>query len=182
MNLQTARVVGYFSLPSPQLAEVNPTAYNLAMASAPAGAGSCAHCSTGILHHVVVEGAEGEQAFIGTTCALKVGSERIQRCVRERITDQELLSREAKQAAGLVAYHARVQAENERLAARWLLVADQVLALRAVGSEFHRSLADQFASGPLSGKQARYAVTGLGIRYSKKTAELYWDLIEHFQS
>jgi hypothetical protein len=40
LDLTNARVIGFFSLPSPSLAERNPSAYNAAMHDIPAGAGS----------------------------------------------------------------------------------------------------------------------------------------------
>ena len=73
MTLQTARIIGFFSIPSPSLAEHNPQAYAEAMREIPANAGTCSHCGTGIVHHVVIVDETGKTRFIGTTCAEKVG-------------------------------------------------------------------------------------------------------------
>lgn len=96
MNLKCVHVVGFFSLPSASLAEANPTAYSLAVAAAPAGAGSCAHCGTGILHHVIVEDGSGVRSFIGTDCAQRVGDESVRRCVSERKTFAEIAKADAE--------------------------------------------------------------------------------------
>jgi uncharacterized protein (DUF3820 family) len=71
--LANAQVIGFFSMPSPTLAEHNPTAYYMAMADMPSGAGSCSHCGTGIMHHVIIRDETGKTRFIGTQCAEKVG-------------------------------------------------------------------------------------------------------------
>jgi hypothetical protein len=80
-------IVGYFALPSRSIAEANPEAYNLAIASLPAGAGSCQYCGTGIVHHIVVRLADRRTVFIGTDCAEKVGFDA--REVRFAVSKQE---------------------------------------------------------------------------------------------
>ena len=167
MNLANATVVGYFSLPSPSLAEANPTAYNLAMAEAPTGAGSCAHCGMGILHHVVIE-VDGVRAFIGTTCALKVGEETVRRCVRERKTAAEIAALDAKQETERLAFAESVKAEATRVAKRSEEFADLLKLLRTQGSDFCSSLADQLARGPLTDRQAYYGAKALFGRETKK--------------
>jgi hypothetical protein len=124
-DLSEAVVTGFFSLPSAALAEANPSAYNNAMAGAPEGAGSCAHCGNGIRHHVVVRLTDGRTAFIGQDCAIKIGQD-IARSVRERITTEELLKREdaaaRKHAAWLAekaAAEAKAKAQTEANA--WLI-------------------------------------------------------------
>lgn len=178
LNLHDAAVVGFFSLPSPALAESNPSAYNAAMSEAPKGAGSCAHCGTGILHHVVIRLADGSRAFIGTSCAEKVGSERVQRCVRERVTDEQLAERERRAAARRAesdALIARVAAERE---VRYTAMRDIIDPLRAQQTDFHSSLADQLLDGSLSDRQACYAVKAILGRETKKNADAWWALYE----
>ena len=178
LNLTTATVVGFFSLPSPSLAEHNPAAYNAAMADAPVGAGSCAHCGTGILHHVIIRLADDSRAFIGTSCAEKVGSERVRQCVRERMTEEQLAERERKAAVRRAendALVARVAAER---AARYEVMRDVIDPLRAQQTDFHASLADQLLDGPLSDRQACYAVKAILGRETKKNADQWWALYE----
>ena len=93
-TLSNSRIVDFFSLPSPSMAEHNPVAYCAAMASAPAGAGTCSHCGTGILHHVVIEDASGVRWFIGSDCATKVGFDRRQ--VSDRLTHAQLEERQRR--------------------------------------------------------------------------------------
>lgn len=179
LNLTNATVIGFFSLPSPALAEANPTAYNAAMSEAPQGAGSCAHCGTGILHHVVIR-VDGQTAFIGTSCAEKVGSERVRRCVRERLTDAQIAERDAererksaeRKAVG-DALIARVAAER---AARAALFTDVLPVLNAQNTDFHSSLAAQLVDGPLSDRQAQYVCKAMFGRYSKRVSE-QWDSV-----
>jgi len=105
MKLTNAKITGFFSMPSPALAEHNPTAYNNAMREMPAGAGTCAHCGTGIRHHVVCVDESGAKFFIGTTCAEKVGLNREQ--VRRRMTDEQVAARNKRNAERQAAYESR---------------------------------------------------------------------------
>jgi len=72
-TLANAQVIGFFSMPSPMLAEHNPTAYNIAMEHMPRNAGSCSHCGMGIIHHVIIRDVDGKTRFIGSQCAERVG-------------------------------------------------------------------------------------------------------------
>jgi len=111
LDLTNAVVVGFFSLPSPSLAEQNPSAYNAAMREVPKGAGSCQHCGTGILHHVVIR-IGAERHFIGQDCANRVGSPMVRRCVRERLTAEQIEQREAKAKAAQAAWRAAEEAQQ----------------------------------------------------------------------
>jgi hypothetical protein len=180
LDLANAVVVGFFSLPSPSLAEQNPSAYNAAMRDVPAGAGSCQHCGTGILHHVVIR-IGTERYFIGRDCANRVGSPMVRRCVRENMTAEQIERREADAKASQAAWRAAEdKREAERAAAlraRFELLRDIIEPLEAKGTAFHSSLASQLRSGPLSPRQAEYAVKGaLNCRYSKRVAQ-QWDSI-----
>lgn len=173
MNLAAARVVGFFSLPGPSLAQANPTAYSLAMAAAPAGAGTCAHCGTGIFHHVIISTPARGIEFIGTTCAEKAGGH-VARCVATRSTSAAIEKvdrlwdevRERQQEAEL-ARRAAERARRDR-------IEDLIVALNNQGTNFHDSLADQFKSMPLSPRQARFATNAVIGRRSKKIAGA-WD-------
>jgi hypothetical protein len=179
LNLTDARVVGFFSLPSPSLAEHNPSAYNAAMRDVPAGAGSCQHCGTGIMHHVVIR-IGAERYFIGHDCARRVGSPMVRRCVRERMTAEQIEKREADAKASQAAWRAAEdKREVERAAAlqiRFESLRDIIEPLEAKGTEFHTSLATQLRTGSLSPRQAECAVKGVLGRYSKAKAE-QWDSI-----
>lgn len=181
LDLQNATVIGFFSLPSPSLAEHNPSAYNAAMAKAPAGAGSCQHCGTGIMHHVIIRLANGSTAFIGRDCANRVGSPMVRRCVREQKTAEQIAEREAAHIAQFEVRQAeqtRIEAARAlELQARFESLRDIIEPLEAMGSDFHSSLASQLRQGSLSDRQAQYAVKAvMGCRYSKRVAE-QWDAI-----
>jgi hypothetical protein len=178
MNLTNATVIGFFSLPSPSLAERNPAAYSTAMAEAPKGAGTCAHCGTGILHHVIVSVA-GEIAFIGCMCAEKVGGPTVKRCVREKLTSDQMAEREAAAEARRAEWRKVEDERKAALAARYDMLKDIITTLEAQKTEFHSSLASQLRIGSLSSRQAEFvckAVVGdTGRRNKKNAAE--WDLV-----
>jgi hypothetical protein len=70
------RCTDLYSLPSPSLAEHNPTAYNNALAALPRGLslGSCAFCGTAIMHNFVIEDATGKRRFVvGSDCVARTG-------------------------------------------------------------------------------------------------------------
>lgn len=129
MNLKCVHVVGFFSLPSLSLAEANPSAYNAAMQAAPVGAGTCAHCGTGIRHHVIVEDAAQVRSFIGGDCATRLGSDEVVRCVSERKTLVELAVLDAEREE-LNARHRSAEAQRlvdeVRLGAKFADLADRL--------------------------------------------------------
>lgn len=167
LNLENAIVVGFFSLPSPSLAEVNPSAYNNAMAGAPRGAGTCAHCGTGILHHVVIE-IDSARHFVGTDCAMRVGSPSVVRCVRYRMTAEEMAAKDErrKQEAARIAEASAAHAA--KVAERTELLKDVILPLEASGNDFYCSLAAQLKAGPLSWKQTNHVCKFFYGRLTKK--------------
>jgi uncharacterized protein (DUF3820 family) len=93
-TIRTAEIIGYYSLPSPSLAEHNPTAYNLALLSAPRNAGYCSHCGMGIIHHVIICDENGVVRAIGSDCATKVGLDAAQ--IRTKRTHAEVAEAKAK--------------------------------------------------------------------------------------
>lgn len=180
MNLKAAKVIGFFSMPSQSLAEHNPSAYESAMRALPPGCGTCHHCGTGIIHHVIIE-SEGKRAFIGTTCAEKVGGE-LARCVSARATPEQLEDRRIKREQKLAEYHAnqkRTADESKKfLARRYRRLKAEINILEKCG-EFSQSLGRQLRSGGLSDRQAYYAVkiiTGWSRCTPKREKE--WNKLE----
>lgn len=176
MNLKTASVIGFFSLPSAALAEANPSAYNAAMAGAPVGAGTCANCGNGIRHHVVCRLEDGRTVFIGTDCAARVGGEPA-RCIGARCTTQQLAEREARRTQQQAAQQAQQASEAARRAQRAEEFVDLLAALAAQGSEFHSSLANQLLAGDLSERQATYACKALFGPRQNKGNRAAWDTL-----
>lgn len=135
------------------------------------------------MHHVVIR-IGIERFFIGRDCANRVGSPMVRRCVREQMTAEQIVAREAKAIASNEAWKVQ-QAELAavkavklavKLQARFELLRDIIEPLEAKGTEFHSSLASQLREGSLSHRQAEYAVKGVLGRYSKRVAE-QWDSI-----
>lgn len=178
-SLRNASVIGFFSIPSPSLAEHNPSAYNTAVAALPAGAGCCSQCGMGIIHHIVIRDEAGAVRFIGTDCAKKIGGE-VEAAVRVRKTSEELAAIAARDAARDAAWRESEARRLEAEAANREKFADLIAILEAKGSEFHSSLAAQLISrGRLSWKQAPYvakATSETGRRNKKNAAA--WDEIE----
>ena len=184
-SLQNARIIGFFSIPSASLAEHNPSAYTAAMAALPAGAGCCSQCGMGLVHHIVIKDGDTVR-FIGQDCAKRVGVD--PEAIRLRLTSEERAARDAARAARYAAIDAaiaeREAKEQETRAIRREKFADILSILRASGSEFHTSLADQLEVRPLSWKQAGYAVkaTSETGRRNKKNAAAWDEIYERVQS
>jgi hypothetical protein len=168
VNLENAKVVGFFSLPSASLAEANPDAYNNAMASAPAGAGTCAHCGTGILHHVVIE-IDSARYFIGNDCAERVGSAFVVRCIKARMTSEEMVAKDVRLRQEFARIDEQQAAINAVIAARTEELKDIIFPLEASENQFYRSLAEQLKRGPLSDKQTNHVCKFFYGRLTKKT-------------
>lgn len=174
MHLATAQIVGYWSAPSPVIAEHNPAAYNQLMAEAPAGAFNCAHCGAAIRHHVIVRDDSGAMRCIGSQCAERVGLDTA--LVRRRMTTEQAAKDRATSDARRAAAEA---AHAERLARRMELVGDIVALLERQGTDFHASLAAQLRHGPLSARQASYAVKAVSDtgRRNKRNADAWDDVL-----
>lgn len=134
MNLAKAKVVGYFSIPHSSLAEKNPDAYNGALRNAPRGAGTCANCGMGILHHVVVMTPDGQKYFIGSECAQKVGDHQMRNAVKSKITSEQAENIEASRKAKIEEYWAKTRLEAQKKQERikkWFWVVEQLLGSKS---------------------------------------------------
>jgi len=174
-SLATARIIGYYSLPSPFLAEHNPDAYNGALRDAPPGAGTCSQCGMALVHHAIIE-QDGAVRVVGLDCALKVGAD--PQSIRLRETSEQRDAREARNAAWDAKRRQAEQERNERRAERTERHGAILALLRATGSDFHASLADQLAERPLSDRQALFvakATSATGRRNKGNAAA--WDAI-----
>lgn len=68
------RVVGIWQSPPRSLQAANPQAYANAMRESPVPRpGACAHCSTGITNHFVIESSDGRRSAVGSDCVGKSG-------------------------------------------------------------------------------------------------------------
>lgn len=179
-QLKFARVVGFFSMPSPSLAEQNPTAYSNAIAALPhhLNPGTCSQCGMGIVHHVVIVDGAGKTRCVGHDCAEKVGCDPEQ--LRNNLTDEQREARAAKREA----FRKEIAEASEKLEAQRLArrakFADIIAVLEAEGSEFHSSLALQLSEGSLSDRQAEYVCKSVvraafGSPRLSKRSEPLWE-------
>lgn len=176
-SIRNAQVIGFFSIPSPHLAEHNPEAYNNLVRALPAGAGCCSQCGMGIMHHIVIRDEDGQQRFVGSDCAEKIGVDADS--IRYRKTTEEIEARNAKRQAWNDKQKALEDAEAAKIAERTERFADIVAMLMAKGTEFHKSFAEQLVRYPLSWRQAHYvakAISATGRRNKANAAA--WDDIE----
>jgi hypothetical protein len=181
-DLATSKVVGFYSLPAPSLAEHNPTAYNNAIADAPKGAGTCQHCGTPIMHHVIIRTADGKVSHVGTSCADKCGVPR--ELVKYRMTSEAAELRRvwlAERASEIERKAEAARQEREAsIARRAETVGDIVAMLEQCRTEFHSSLAKQLREHPLSRRQATFVckATSATGRRNKKNAAAWDDILD----
>jgi hypothetical protein len=178
---EKARVVGYYHLPHASLASENPEAYRNALLGAPEGAGTCAHCGTGILHNVVVETEDGLRHCIGTECAQKVGNPTMERLVRDRMTSSQLDEEERRFKLSQEKEEARLKPFKDWMSGQ-IKDEDVVKVLQFLkvagwpegalyGNAFYQSLHHELSnSGSLTHRQAECAIKGLLGRETKKNA------------
>lgn len=123
LGLAGFHCVGVASIPSPSLAEQNPTAYNNAMAMLPRGlgCGSCAFCGTAIMHNFIIESADGKRFVVGSDCVARTGDLGLVKEVkRERVrVAQE--KRAVKRSLAAAEREAVWKAEREERAAIFIV-------------------------------------------------------------
>jgi hypothetical protein len=187
ITLQTLSVIGFFSLPPASLAEANPDAYNLAMAGAPAGAGTCAHCGTGILHHVVCRVSDGRTVFIGAQCAERIGGE-VSTCSRERLTSEHLTAREAARSVKAVEAQ-RLHAEHAaKCAAQAAANAPLIAALRSAhAGGFVQSIIADLERGinplvDMSDRAKSITLEIIGKTAGRYGSKAYWAKVAQYEA
>lgn len=89
--------VGFAAIPSPSLAEKNPSAYQNAMNDLPrgVGCGTCAHCGTAILNNFIIESSDDNRFVVGCDCVAKTGDAGL---VKEVRTERLRIVREKREA------------------------------------------------------------------------------------
>lgn len=178
MDLQNAKIIGYYSLPPLSLAEMNPDAYANSLREIPPGAGICHHCGRSIRHNVLIKDENGSLFFIGMDCAQKVGIDPA--LLRMRWTHAEKEKWERAREEILNECREKLLAEMEAKAQHLKKVGFIIDLLRSQESSFHHSLADQLSEGYLSPRQSAFAaklISSTGRR-NKKNARA-WDEIEN---
>lgn len=183
-DLTTARVVGFFSLPSRALAEHNPLAYQEQMRDLPPHSGQCAYCGTGIIHHVVIRLVDGEELFIGSDCAEKVGNESVRNSVKLRLTqeqiDQKRMEYEERNRIAAINVLTERTKSADAMLTFYLENSDLVNILRyqAESSSFFSSLLGQiYDNQRLSKRQAACVAKHIAGRRTKKNATEFDSII-----
>jgi hypothetical protein len=110
------RCVGAYSLPSPSMAEQNPTAYQNAMREMPRGIGigTCAYCGMGLTHNFIINSADDRKFVVGSDCVAKTHDKGLVNSVKVEITKARRL---AKHAARQAKYEQWKLENADRLAA-----------------------------------------------------------------
>ncbi len=112
------KLVGMYEVPSPSLAEHNPTAYNLALAAWPHGfpCGSCSVCGTPIKYNYLIVDAEGHKFVVGSECVFKLNDTKLVNAVKKAERDRvNKINRERAEARRKARREAWLEANKERL-------------------------------------------------------------------
>lgn len=110
--------VGMFELPSPSLAEHNPTAYNNAMRELPKGyhCGTCAVCGMPLKYNYLIKSADGQTFSVGSECVLKRGNH--EKSLVDKIkAERNAILREKRAAKRQAEWEVREAKRKERLEA-----------------------------------------------------------------
>lgn len=110
------KVVGMVSIPSPSLAEQNPSAYNAALRNLPQGigVGTCAACGTPIMHNFIVKSADNQTHCIGSECIKKVHDATLTTQAKEIVRKQKQEAKRELQRARAEEAYARREAELDK--------------------------------------------------------------------
>ena len=107
------RCVGVCELPSPSLAEANPTAYMNAMRDLPRGysCGTCAYCGQAIRINFLIQGSDGSTFAVGSECVRKTNEAGLIKAAKALKSQRDRMKR---QAAKVAAREAELQAQRDR--------------------------------------------------------------------
>jgi len=114
------RFVGLVSLPSPALAEQNPSAFANAMRDLPRGigVGTCAFCGQAIVNNAIVQDATGKRFVVGCDCIRKISTGKLVSAMQAAINAEKRakarLARNAAHEARRAAAAALLDAERTR--------------------------------------------------------------------
>lgn len=104
------------SIPSPSLAEQNPTAYQNALAMLPRdlanGCGTCAHCGTAIMNIHVIRNGEGKKYGVGCDCINKSDDMPLMKASRLEKLKADRIKRANAKAARRAAWLAEIVDEK----------------------------------------------------------------------
>lgn len=208
MGLGPYKWVGMYSLPSSDLAEKNPSAYQEALREMPklkGGCGTCYACGMAIIHICIVADRDGVLYGVGTDCVEKTEDPHLGNAAKlataKRLKEIRRQKREEKWHADRAAYleenkdrlAAEQTAREEKEAARLRAIEARldaigrpvVKALEAAAqtSEFFESLHKQIVSeGSLSPRQAQFVAKLVLGRRSKKNETEFDALVDRISN
>jgi len=114
------KMVGLYTLPSTDLAEKNPSAYNAQLNAMPRGygIGSCGVCGMGLTNNYLINSADGKKFAVGCDCVGKTNdSKLISETHAKKLKvarEKAQIARDAKNEARRVAREAELQAQRDR--------------------------------------------------------------------
>ena len=139
LGIAPFRYVATVSIPSPSLAEQNPSAYELKMRQVASinkhfgiSIGACYHCGMPLVHNVIIRDSEGKHSVIGCDCAQHIGDQGLanrakvekNRIARKQNAERKAAKREAwlNQVCGNgETNRERMEREARELRERWEL-------------------------------------------------------------
>lgn len=128
------KVVGFYSIPPPSLAEANPSLYQYLAKEAPRGfsLGQCAVCGRSINHNALVKDANGRTFSVGMDCVAKAGDAGLMTEAEHAKRESARIAREMNRQLQYEAYQAQLEAQRERNGG---LTDDEVEAAKKVEAE-----------------------------------------------
>jgi hypothetical protein len=113
LGMAPFRCEGVVEIPSPSLAEANPSAYNAALAALPPGigCGTCAFCGHPLRYNYIIESADGHRFVVGSECVNKTGDAGLVNMVKR---EKRRAAREKKEAARRVKWEATIDRQRKR--------------------------------------------------------------------
>lgn len=128
------RVVGLYSIPSPSLAEHNPSAYNAQLQAMPknVACGSCYYCHAALVHNFIIESSDKKLSVVGCDCVAKVNDSGLVKQVkllqkqqrdelrRKQMEEKHLneIEKQRKANGGLTNEEVLLKKKNEAIARR----------------------------------------------------------------
>jgi hypothetical protein len=117
-------LIEVYSIPSSAMASSNPMAYQDQVKAMPSGVGcgSCAYCSTPLIHNFIIKSSDGKKSAVGCDCIKKVGDSGLIEAVKLAQREQRRKNKEAKRVAEILVKQQSERDENGGLTDHELLM------------------------------------------------------------
>jgi hypothetical protein len=148
------RCVAVHSIPSPSLAEHNPTAYNNALAALPRGLGlgSCHYCGMAIMHNYEIVSADHKHFVVGSECVNRTGDVGLIKQVRRERLKMAQEKRAAKSRMKREEREAAWKVERDERAAAFKVEHADLIAKAATYADLGGFIADVIKRGLEGGR------------------------------